>query len=379
MPAFFTGPAIAWGPGAVEQLSALGPRRAFVFVDHAVAGSVGVRRAVEELAKADAAVEVVDATSAPDHLATVVGAAEQARSFGTDTVVAIGGGRTIDGAKALRLALELPAVSLERLPPLLPPPEAARVGLIAVPTTSGSGAEASWVADLVGPAGEPFEIADRRLAPDWALVDATWAEALPRELWVPGALETAALATEAYLSAWANPFSDALAIDALSTVVQRVPHAVRWSDDPEARPALHYAATAAGLALSNAQRGVAHALARALVAPTGLAYATLLGVLLPAVLDFDRPAARDRLEPLARAVAAPDERPVPSLETRLRRLYPTVRFPASLAAAGAPRDRWAAQRPEIIARTLRSSAVLANPRVASGDDVARLLDSIAGP
>jgi len=253
------------------------------------------------------------------------------------------------------------------------------VRLVAVPTTSGSGAEASWVADLVAEDGSPIEIADRRLTPEWALVDATWAETLPREAWVPSALETAALATEAYLSAWSNPFSDALAVDALATVVQRLPHAVRWSDDPDARPALHYAATAAGLAVSNAQRGIAHALARALEGPTRLPYATLLGIVLPSVLDFDRSGARERIETLARAVAGPDDRSALPLEARLRRLYPTVRFPADLSGAGVPRDRWEGVRAEIVRRTLRSPAVLANPRVPNAPDIDGLLDAIAGP
>ncbi|HTW55752.1 MAG TPA: iron-containing alcohol dehydrogenase [Thermoplasmata archaeon] len=379
MPAFFTGPSIAWGPGAIEQLSALGIRRAIVLADPAVAAGVGVRRIVEELEKSDAAVERVDWTGPADALPTVTAARDRARAFAPDAVVAVGGGRTIDGAKAVRLGLELPDVDLAQLPPLLPPADDRRVRLVAVPTTSGSGAEASWVADLVGADGEPLEIAERRLTPEWALVDPAWAEPLPREAWVPGALETAALATEAYLSAWSNPFSDALAVQALATVVQRLPNAVRWSDDPDARPALHYAATAAGLAVSNAQRGIAHALARALAGPTRLPYATALGIVLPAVLDFDRPGARERIEALARAVGGPDDRGPLALEARLRRLYPIVRFPADLAAAGAPKDRWFADRAQIVRRTLRSPAVLANPRVPNAHDVEQLLDAVAGP
>ena len=379
MPAFFTGPSIAWGPGAVEQLSALGIRRAVVLADPAIAAGVGVRRVIEELEKSDAAVERLEWAGPADHLATVARVRDRARAVTPDAIVAVGGGRTIDGAKAVRLGVELPELDLRQPPALLPVPDERRVRLIAVPTTSGSGAEASWVADLVAEDGSPIEIADRRLTPEWALVDATWAETLPREAWVPSALETAALATEAYLSAWSNPFSDALAVDALATVVQRLPHAVRWSDDPDARPALHYAATAAGLAVSNAQRGIAHALARALEGPTRLPYATLLGIVLPSVLDFDRSGARERIETLARAVAGPDDRSALPLEARLRRLYPTVRFPADLSGAGVPRDRWEGVRAEIVRRTLRSPAVLANPRVPNAPDIDGLLDAIAGP
>lgn len=379
MTAYFTGPAIAWGPGAVEQLSGLDLRRAYVLVDPAVARADVARRVVEELAKTDATVEVRADLADPDRVPSVGRIAEALRAFGPDGIVVVGGGRTIDGAKAARLAFECPELDLGALPALLPFPERPRSRLVAVPTTSGSGADASWTADLTSADGHPFEIASRRLVPDWTLVDPAFAAGLPAAGIVAGALEVAALAAEAYLSAWANPFSDALALDALATVVRRLPHAVRWSDDPDARGAVHYAATAAGLAASNAQRGIAHALARALVGPTGLPYGQLVGLVLPAALDFDRSGARERIELLARACAPPDDRSGAPLSARLRRLYETLRFPADLAAAGVPADRLAAVRDEVVRDALASPAALANPRVPGPADVTAILAAVTGP
>lgn len=379
MTAFFTGPAIAWGPGAVEQLSGLSVRRALVLADPAVARGVGLRRVEEELAKVAATVEVVSDLPAPDHVATLAVLIERLRGSPPDCIVAVGGGRCLDGAKGLRLSLECPEISLDSLPGVLPMPETRTVQLVAVPTTSGSGAEASGSADLVGSDGTLLELAHRRLGPDWALVDPEFATSLPAAELVPCALEAAGLAIEAYLSAWSNPFSDALALDAAATVVRRLPHAVKWSSDPDARSAVHYAATCAGLASSNAQRGVAHALARALVGPTRRPYAHLLGIVLPAVLEFDRPGARDRLETLSAAVAPPDDRTSVPLPTRLRRLCESLRVPLDLASAGVGADALAEARATIVANTLRSPATLANPRVPNAADVAGLLDAVSGP
>jgi alcohol dehydrogenase len=378
MAAFFTAPAIAWGPGAIEQLSALSARRALFVVDPLVARTRSHAPAVEELGKSETVVEVVADLPEPDSLASVESLAERMRAFAPDWVVAMGGGRTLDGAKAARLRFERPDLSWETPPALLALPEPPRSRLAALPTTSGSGAEASWVADLTGAGGVPFEVAGRDLVPDWALLDARLADSLPAAELLVGALETAAQATEAYLSAWSNPFSDALATDALLTVIRRLARAVRWSDDPDARSALHYAATEAGLAASNAQRGLAHALARALVAPTGLSYARLVGIALPTVLEFDRPAARDRLETLDAALASPGEPSHPPLASRLRRMYELLRLPADLPSAGVTADRLAGHRAAIVAQTLRSPAVLANPRVPTPTDVGALLDGLAG-
>jgi alcohol dehydrogenase class IV len=382
MGGYFTGPRIAWGPGAIEQLSGLGLRRALLLVDRAVAGGDAARRVAEELAKADTVVETVADLENPDRTDVVRDLADRLAGSGTDGLVVLGGGRLLDGGKAARHLAGRPGVAAEALPPTLEPTVPPSVRLVAIPTTSGSGSEATWVADLLTPDGTPVEIAHRDLVPDWALVDPALPGRLPPELVVDGALESAGLAIEAYLSAWASPFSDALARDAATTVLRRAAHAVRWSDDPEARAALHYAATTAGLAASNAQRGLAHALARALVPTTGLRYGRLVGLLLPFVLEFDQPSARERLEALGLAVALPDDSgrvagmPWP---VRLRRLYETLRVPIDLTAAGARPDAVERERATIVARTLRSPAVLANPRVPSAAEVDALLSAALGP
>jgi alcohol dehydrogenase class IV len=378
MTGFFTGPRIAWGPGAIEQLSGLGARRALLVVDAEVGRRGGERRVVEELGKSETHVEVVSDLESPDRIETVRGLRDRIVAYAPDWVVVLGGGRAIDAAKAARLGAERPELPVEQVTPVHEFPDPPRVRLVALPTTSGSGAEASWTADLFAADGTPIEIAHRALVPDWALVDAGLAAGLAPDRIVDGAFETAGLAVEAYVSAWSNPFSDALALDAAATVVRRLPHAVRWSDDPDAKAALHYAATAAGLAASNSQRGVAHALARALEEPTGLSYGRLLGIVLPSAVEFDHLSARDRIEALSTAVSSPDENGRTPLPMRLRRLGELARLPATLRVAGVSVDRVESSREAIVARTLRSPAVLANPRIPTVSDVGGLVDAVLG-
>ena len=303
-------------------------------VDPAVAAHAGPQRVTEELAKSGTVIERFDAGPWADRVDSVGELARRMGEFGPDWLVVLGGGRTLDGAKAARLLFERPDLSLPTLTPMFELPEPSRCRLVAVPTTSGSGSEASWSVDLRSAEGEPIELAHRALVPDWAIVDAGFAGALPNELRRDGGLEALGQAMEAYLSAWANPFSDALALSVVRTVFERLPHALRWSDDPDAKEALHYAATLAGLAASNAQRGVAHALARALVLPTGLPYGRLMGILLPHVLEFDRPSARDRVEALALALHTADDRGSVPLEVRPPDSTRRSRSPARSARRG---------------------------------------------
>ena len=380
MTGFFTAPRIAWGPGALEQLSGLGARRALVVIDPNVARRGGERRVVEELAKTETHVEVVANLDGANRLSVVQRLKEQVATYVPDWLVAVGGGTTIDAVKAARLGAERPEVGIEQFTPFLECPDPPRTRLAVLPTTSGSGAEASSTVDLVTDDGRPLEVTHRALTPEWALVDAGLAAGLSPDQVADGAFESLALASEAFLSAWSNPFSDALALDAATTVCRRLAHALKWSDDPDARAALHYAATAAGLAASNAQRGAAHALARALEGPSGLTYGRLLALLLPLALDFDHPSARDRLEALADRVAPVDEdgRAVVPLPVRVRRLAEVARAPSTLRAAGAPVDRIEASRESIVAHALASPAVLANPRVPTREEMGALLTAAIG-
>lgn len=373
MTGFFTSPRVAWGPGAVEQLSGLEARRAFVVVDPNVVSRNGQHRVLEELSKSQTTVETVTAPVHADRLEEVEGVAAKARAFSPDWIVGVGGGRTLDLAKAVRLLVEAPTLTLSSLTPVFELPDPPRCRCVAIPTTSGSGSEASWAVDLRNSDDEPVELAHRSLTPDWALVDAGFAETLSNEQRRDGGAEALGQATEAYLSAWANPFSDALAVAVARTVFERLPHALKWSDDPEAKEALHYAATLSGLAASNAQRGVGHALARALMPVTGRSYGELVGILLPHVVEFDRPSARDRIEAMATALQRPDDRTAVPLGTRLLRLYDVIRLPSSLVAAGVDAAKVEENRRTIVANTLRSPGVLANPRVPAPADVELLL------
>ena len=123
MTGFFTGPPIAWGTGAIEQLSSLAVRQAAVVLDPALGAHPLARRVVEELAKADATVEVVPVEDPPDSVPHVEALAERLRATGPNWVVVVGGGRTIDAAKAARVRLARPELSLANLTPMVELPD----------------------------------------------------------------------------------------------------------------------------------------------------------------------------------------------------------------------------------------------------------------
>lgn len=374
MSGFFTAPQVGWGPGAVEQLSGLGARRALVVVDPALARRDLHRRVVEELAKSDTVVELCTDVTVEPTLASTDPATERARRHRPDWIVAVGGGSTIDTAKAAWIRYARPEISLDSVTPLVDLALRSSARFVAIPTTSGSGSEATWVAHLRDDAGRLLEVGTREVMPDWALLDASLALTVPPQLTAECGADLIAHALEAIASEWSNPFSDAQAREALLLALPALPKAVRAGDDLEAREALHYAATLSGLATANAQSGVAHALAHALGGVFHLPHARLVAALLPYAIEFNYPAAREKFLALAPVIGAAAVQNRSALTERLRAVWGTVGLPLTLERAGLPPGELEARRAEVVERTRASPALVANPRVPSPEELGRLLE-----
>jgi alcohol dehydrogenase class IV len=372
---FFTAPRIATGPGAIEQLSALGAQRAAIVVDPLLHRADRHQRLVEELAKTDTSVEVIPSDGAEPTIVSAEALTLRLRSFHPEWIIALGGGRTIDSAKAAWIRYACPESPLESITPLVELRLRSSAGFVAVPTTSGSGCEASWTATVRGDGGRPVELASRELVPDWALLDPALPASMAPELTAETGAEFVAHAFEAVVSEWSNPLSDAFARDAIATAFTELPKAVKHPDDLDARLALHCAATMAGIAASNSQFGAARALAVALATEGGPSYGRLLGTLLPYVAEFNYPSARDKYASLAGVFGASAVRDRSGVAERLRILWSQVGIPKTLSEAGVARIDDRESLAAVVRCARASTSAVANPRVPSEEEFARLLES----
>lgn len=375
MTGYFTVPAVSWGPSAIEQLSALEAHRAFVLVDPFLQDGPALTRVVEELGKTDTAVEVRAAASGEPSVASVEPIADAMRAARPQWIVALGGGSTIDAARAAWCRLARPEVPLEQVTPLVELEARAHAHFVAIPTTSGSGSEAAWVAHVRAPDGRPLEVGSRELLADWALVDPDLARTVPPARAAEHGADAIAHALEALLSEWSNPFSDATALEALAIALPALARVTRHPDEADPRAALHYAATLAGVAAANAQTGVAHALAHALGGRTGLPHARLTAALLPTIMEYDFPSCREKLHGLTGIIGPSVAQSRPVLSEKLRTTFDQAGLPRTLAAAGVPEAAIVDGRRQIVEWARGSASLVANPRIPSAGELGQLLDA----
>jgi alcohol dehydrogenase class IV len=292
-----------------------------------------------------------------------------------DSLVAIGGGSSIDTAKGMSVLFanggsmrdwKVPA----EIPQLGPP-------LIAIPTTAGTGSEVTRFTVVTDTeTDEKMLIAGLACCPAAAIVDYELTLSMPYRLTADTGIDSLTHAIEAYVSRRASPFTDGLAKNAMGLIARQIRSACAEPDNRSAREAMMLGATTAGMAFSNASVALVHGMSRPIGAffhvPHGLSNAMLL----PEITAFSAPAALERYADCARAMGVAEEgegsqAAVARLIDELRRLNEDLKVP-SPQAYGIERGRYDELLPLMASQALASGSPANNPRIPTADEIIEL-------
>ena len=293
---------ISFGDGVISELEGLlAGRSALVVVEEPVA----VIPAVAELLNRLADVEVLVKPSGEPTVAQVDEAAALVSRRRPDVIAGIGGGSAIDLAKAARQSAEQgePFARFCRGEVEVTPPA---IELVAVPTTSGTGADVSGAAVAFDPEqGRKIGFAHPLMRAQYSLVDPLLTAGLPRNATVYAAVDALAQAIDGVIVSNSNPLSVAMGLEAVRHLTAGVERAAADGSDLDARRSLALGSLMAGLAMNLSDCGADHALGHAIGSVLGLPHGLTVGLVLAEALELNRPACADRLDRVADAMGAP--------------------------------------------------------------------------
>ncbi|WP_170181116.1 iron-containing alcohol dehydrogenase [Chlorobaculum thiosulfatiphilum] len=281
-------PRIHFGAGTLSKLPAIaaayGRKMLLVTGRQTLRRSPVASGMLDELSRAgmEVACLEVDREPSPELI-------DEAAALGRETpfevVVAIGGGSAVDAGKAIS-AMLLQRDPVERFiegQPGFTPHDGRKIPFIAVPTTSGTGTEATSnaVISRVGPGGYKRSLRHAAFVPNEAIIDPELMTSAPPELTASSGMDAFTQLLEAYLSPFASPFTDAISCSGLVRFSRSFELACgSGAGDVAVRADMAYAALMSGIALSNAGLGIVHGFASSVGGLFDIPHGTLCATLL---------------------------------------------------------------------------------------------------
>ena len=290
-------PKIYFEKNSVRYLEHMeGIKRAFIVADRSME-KLGFVKIVEDvLARRENPVQVqtfVDVEPDPS-TDTVFKGTDIMRSFGPDTVIAIGGGSVMDAAKGMCLFNDAGDADffgakqkfLDIRKRTYTFPNLNKTKLVCIPTTSGTGSEVTPFAVITdSKAGIKYPLADYALTPDIAIVDSQFIESVPPVVVADSGLDVLCHATESYVSTMATHYTKGLSLEAIKLVFENLEKS--YHGDVEAKSKMHDASTIAGMAFANALLGINHSSAHKIGQAFHLPHGRCIAITMPHVIRFN--------------------------------------------------------------------------------------------
>jgi alcohol dehydrogenase class IV len=296
-----------------------------------------------------------------------------------DCVIGLGGGSSIDTAKAIAVL----AVHGGKMRDYKAPHDQSEPGLpiIAIPTTAGTGSEATRYTIITDQKNEEKMLCiGLAYLPVAALVDFELSMTKPMRLTADTGVDSLTHAIEAYVSRRANPFADSFALTAMRAIWTNLPNACFEPHNRGAREAMMLAATQAGIAFSNSSVALVHGMSRPIGAKFHVPHGMSNAMLLPVVTEFSISGDVGRYAECARVMGivpsnVTDDEAAGELARNLHKLNRELKVPTP-AEFGIERLVWEESIPSMVQQALSSGSPANNPRVPSPEEIEGLYHEI---
>ncbi|MDA3781174.1 MAG: iron-containing alcohol dehydrogenase [Bacteroidales bacterium] len=298
-----------------------------------------------------------------------------------DSIIAVGGGSVIDTAKGVNIVISentdniRELIGVNRL-------TAEQKPLIVIPTTAGTGSEATLVAVITDTENDvKMLFTSNRLIPSVAIIDPRMTISLPPILTASTGMDALTHAIEAYTCLQKNPISDSYAIIAIKQIRDNLFNTIENGKDKMARFAMANASLMAGIAFSNSMVGAVHSIGHSVGAISHTHHGNTMAILLPYILEYNIDVVAELYGELLQYLVSEQvyyntpmnmkaNRFIDEIKKINRQLNSIVNMPITLKDVGVKKEQFN----DIARKTLGDGAIILNPKELNYDDIISILN-----
>lgn len=371
-----------FGPGARKELPGairgLGKSKVLVVTDKGLLQFGVTKMVTDVLDEAGIAYDIFSEVKPNPTVSNVKAGIDAFKRAQADILVAIGGGSSIDTAKAIGIVIANPdfsdIISLEGCAPT----QNKSVPIIVLPTTAGTAAETTINYVIIDEEKQKKMVCvDPNDIPAVAIIDAELMYSLPKGLTAATGMDALTHAIEGYITKGAWELSDMFEIEAIRMISRYLPMSVSDPKNPEGRNGMAVAQYVAGMAFSNVGLGLVHGMAHPLGALFDIPHGVANAVLLPTIMEFNMPYCITKYRHIAEAMGIDtssmnDNEAAQAACDAVKQLSQMVGIPATLTELGITDENI----PALTRQALDDVCTPGNPRPVTYDEVANIYRSL---
>jgi len=375
----FSCPFIAYGDNSLEYIAQIQGKKAFIVTDKNIVKLGLVKLVTDQLDAINIKWQIFDEVEPEPSLNTIKKGGVAVGKYQPDWVIGIGGGSCMDAAKAIIILLVRPDLEPDCIIASDTYNFRTKARLMAIPTTSGTGSEATWAIILTDTKeNRKLGLGTTECMPDVAILDPVMVTGMPPQITADTGMDVITHAIEGYVSTWGTSITDGPGLIATRKTLEYLPKAYKNGDDLEARKEMQNAATLGGMSFGNSMAGLGHSTGHALGAIYHVPHGRAVGLFLPYTMEYlingseETTAKYAEIARFCRIASGSDKECAKALVAKLRALAKEIGQPLSVKDCGIDKAKYDESIPGLIDRALNEVMTMTVTRVPGEEDLGKI-------
>jgi len=375
----FSCPLIVYGDSALEYLAQVQGKKAFIVTDKNIVKLGLTKLVTDQLDAVNIEWEIFDEVEPEPSLNTIKKGGVAVGKYQPDWVIGLGGGSCMDAAKAIILLLVRPDLEPDAFNASETYNFRARARLMAIPTTSGTGAEATWAIVLTDTVNDrKLGLGTTECMPDVAILDPVMVASMPPQITADTGMDVLTHAVEGYVSTWDTSITDGPGLIATRQALEYLPKAYKNGDDLDARKEMQNAAMLGGMSFGNSMAGLGHSTGHALGAIFHITHGRTVGLFLPYTMEYlingseETTARYAEMARFCRIASGSDKECAKALVAKIRALAKEIGQPTSVKDCGIDKAKYDESIPGLVERALNEVMTMTVTRVPGEEDLEKI-------